>query len=101
MREQLFLQIVNRSIDASIAMAAVLCVRLLLRPLPRKYSYALWGVVLFRLFFTGGALRSVVSLIPSRSIWRCAPRPPLPACRSLIKSSPRLCSPIGHPRLSA
>lgn len=65
MREQLFLQIVNRSIDASIAMAAVLCVRLLLRPLPRKYSYALWGVVPFRLFFTGGALRSVVSLIPS------------------------------------
>ena len=64
--EQLFLHILNRSIAASIAAAAVLLVRLLfLRRLPRKYAYALWGVVLFRLCFLGTGLDSVLSLIPS------------------------------------
>ena len=64
--EQLFLQVLNRSIAASIAAAAVLLVRMLfLRRLPRKYAYALWGVVWFRLCFLGTGLDSVLSLIPS------------------------------------
>ena len=47
--EQLFLQIVNMSITASWIILAVLVLRLVLRRAPKKYSYALWSVVAFRL----------------------------------------------------
>ena len=47
--EPAFLQILNMSITASYVTLAVLLVRLLLRRLPKRYSYALWSVVAFRL----------------------------------------------------
>ncbi len=45
----IFLKVVNMSLTASVAIAAVLLLRLLLRKAPKLYSYVLWGVVLFRL----------------------------------------------------
>jgi len=47
--EALFLKILNMSITASWIILAVLALRLLLRKAPKKYSYALWSVVAFRL----------------------------------------------------
>lgn len=46
---QLFLQIINMSITAGYVILAVLLIRLLLKKAPKKYSYALWSVVAFRL----------------------------------------------------
>lgn len=45
----LFLKILNMSITASYVILAVIFVRFLLKKAPKKYSYALWSVVLFRL----------------------------------------------------
>lgn len=42
-------RILNMSLTGSIVIAAVLLARLLLRRSPKKYAYALWAVVLFRL----------------------------------------------------
>jgi len=47
--EALFLKILNMSITASYVILAVILLRLLLRNAPRKYSYALWAAVGFRL----------------------------------------------------
>ena len=47
--EPAFLQLFNMSITASYVILAVLLVRLLFRRLPKRYSYALWAVVAFRL----------------------------------------------------
>ncbi|GGG65424.1 M56 family metallopeptidase [Paenibacillus radicis (ex Gao et al. 2016)] len=47
--ELLFLKMLNMSITATYVIAAVLLFRLLLRRAPKKYSYLLWAVVLFRL----------------------------------------------------
>lgn len=44
-----FSQLLEMSITASIVIIAVLIVRCLLQRLPKKYSYCLWAVVLFRL----------------------------------------------------
>lgn len=46
---QLFLQIINMSITASYVILAVLVIRFRLKKAPKKYSYALWSVVAFRL----------------------------------------------------
>lgn len=46
---QLFLQIINMSITASYVICAVLIIRFLLKKAPKKYAYALWSVVAFRL----------------------------------------------------
>lgn len=46
---ELFLGIVNMSITASVVIAVVLILRLLLSRAPKGYSYLLWGIVLFRL----------------------------------------------------
>lgn len=46
---ELFPQIINMSMTASIIILAVLCVRLFLKNAPKIFSYALWAVVLFRL----------------------------------------------------
>ena len=59
--EQLFLKILNMSITASYAILAVLLARLLLKKAPKKYSYALWSVVGFRLVCPV-SFRSVLSL---------------------------------------
>ena len=45
----LFLKILNMSITAGYVILAVLIIRLLLKRFPKKYSYFLWSVVLFRL----------------------------------------------------
>ena len=42
-------RILNMSLTGSIVIAAVLLARFLLRRSPKKYAYALWAVVLFRL----------------------------------------------------
>ncbi len=47
--EALFLKIVNMSFTASYVIAVILLIRLLLKRAPRKYAYALWAIVLFRL----------------------------------------------------
>ncbi|WP_158602403.1 M56 family metallopeptidase [Cohnella endophytica] len=56
--EMLFLKLLNMSITATYVILAVLLIRLLLKRAPKKYSYLLWVVVLFRLVcpvsFTSG-----------------------------------------------
>ncbi|QHQ60403.1 penicillin binding protein [Anaerocolumna sedimenticola] len=47
--ETLFLNIFNMSITAGYVILAVLLIRFLLKKAPKKYSYLLWSVVLFRL----------------------------------------------------
>ncbi len=47
--EDFFLSILNMSMRAGAVILFVLLARLLMRKLPRRYSYALWIVVLFRL----------------------------------------------------
>ncbi len=45
----IFLQILKMSISASYVVLAILLIRFLLKKAPKKYSYALWSVVAFRL----------------------------------------------------
>ena len=47
--ETVFLSIVSMSITAGYVILAVMLARLLLKNAPKKYSYALWGAVAFRL----------------------------------------------------
>lgn len=47
--DYMFLDILNMSLLASLVIVAVLLARLLLRGAPKRFSYALWAVVLFRL----------------------------------------------------
>ena len=47
--EPAFMQLLNMSITAGYVILAVLLARLLMRRLPKRYSYALWAVVAFRL----------------------------------------------------
>lgn len=49
MIQRIFLQVLNRSFPAGVVILAVLLARLLLKRFPKIFSYALWGVVLFRL----------------------------------------------------
>ena len=49
MTEQLFIRILNMSLTGSIVILAVMVMRILLRKMPRIFSYCLWLVVLFRL----------------------------------------------------
>lgn len=46
---EVFLQIVYMSLLSGVVIVAVLAARLLLRRAPKLFSYALWGIVLFRL----------------------------------------------------
>lgn len=47
--ERLFSCVFNMSLTASVVILLVLLLRLVLRKAPKVFSYALWGVVLFRL----------------------------------------------------
>lgn len=47
--EMIFLQLLNMSITAGYVILAVLAARLLIRRLPKIYSYVLWSIVGFRL----------------------------------------------------
>lgn len=66
MLEKVFLQILNMSFTSGIVILLVLAVRLLLRKAPKIYSYALWGVALFRLVCPF-SLESVLSLLPAKA----------------------------------
>jgi len=59
-----FIAILNMSITASVVALAVMLVRIPLRKAPKIFSYALWGVVLFRLVFPF-SIESVFGLIPT------------------------------------
>ncbi len=61
--EQLFLDVVNLSVTASWVIAIVLLLRLILKPVPKKYVCLLWFVVLFRLLCPV-TLESEFSLVP-------------------------------------
>jgi len=63
MLDTIFLQLYDMSKIASIVILAVLLVRLFLRRAPKVFSYALWGVVLFRLLCPI-SIEAPVSLIP-------------------------------------
>lgn len=47
--DAVFSQIFNMSLTGSVVILCVLAVRLLLKKAPKKFAYALWAVVLFRL----------------------------------------------------
>lgn len=49
MKVSLFYEILHMSVTASIAIVIALCCRRVLKKAPKIFSYALWGVVLFRL----------------------------------------------------
>lgn len=64
--EQIFIKILNMSLNASFVIIAVLFLRLLFKKLPKKYSYVLWLIVFLR-FLWPFTLESVVSLLPVTS----------------------------------
>ncbi|MCM1264071.1 MAG: M56 family metallopeptidase [Butyrivibrio sp.] len=64
--EQVFIDILNMSLTAGIAVLAVLVIRLLLKKAPKIFSYALWAVVLFRLLCPF-SFSSAVSLLGALS----------------------------------
>lgn len=64
MLDNLFLQILNMSFTASIVILFVLGARLLLKKVPKIFSYALWSVVLFRLVCPF-SFESLISLLPN------------------------------------
>ncbi|MCG9968686.1 M56 family metallopeptidase [Pelotomaculum terephthalicicum JT] len=62
-----FLQVLNMSLTASYVILFVLAARLLLKKAPKIFSYALWGVVLFRLTcpFSFESLFSLFAINPN------------------------------------
>lgn len=66
--EKLVLMVLGMSLEAAVAVCAVLLLRFLFRRLPRSYSYALWFLVLFRLLCPV-TLSSSLSLMPG-STWQ-------------------------------
>jgi beta-lactamase regulating signal transducer with metallopeptidase domain len=78
-----FITILNMSITASFVALAVILARFPLRKAPKKFSYVLWGVVLFRLFFPF-SIESAFSLIPtvSYSMPQSFVAPPSPAIQA-------------------
>ncbi len=61
----IFLKVLNMSMTASYIILAVIIARLLLRRAPKKYSYALWAVALFRLVCPV-SFKSVISIFALR-----------------------------------
>lgn len=59
------IRLLNMSFTAGCICIIVMILRVLLRRLPKIYSYALWGIVIFR-FLCPFTLESVVSLLPFR-----------------------------------
>ena len=47
--EKVFIEVLNMGLTASVMIAGVFIVRLLLKKAPKIYSYVLWSIVLFRL----------------------------------------------------
>lgn len=63
MLNTVFLKILEMSLAASLAIAVILLVRLCLRRVPKVISYALWGIVLFRLLCPI-SIETAVSILP-------------------------------------
>lgn len=63
---ELFLTILGMSIKASYAILFVILIRVFLKKAPKAISYALWGVVAFRLIFPF-SIKSIFSLMPRSS----------------------------------
>ncbi|MBS4201175.1 hypothetical protein KHA93_16165 [Bacillus sp. FJAT-49732] len=84
---ELFLSVLDMSLTASYVILVVILIRLLLKKAPKVISYALWGVVAFRLVvpFT---FESVFSLLP-----RNRERNPIPQ-DSIHQQSPQINSGI-------
>lgn len=66
MLEKLFLQVLNMSFTGAIVIAFVLLFRLLLKKVPKSFSYGLWAVVLFRLVCPF-SFESTLSLLPIKA----------------------------------
>ncbi|HEY9061865.1 MAG TPA: M56 family metallopeptidase [Pseudobacteroides sp.] len=60
---ELFLTVLNMSLTASYVILFVILIRLLLKKVPKVISYALWGVVAFRLIIPF-SFESILSLMP-------------------------------------
>ena len=60
---ELFLSVLNMSLTASYVIIVVILIRLLLKKAPKVISYALWGVVAFRLTIPF-SFESIFSLMP-------------------------------------
>ena len=67
MLERVFLHLLNMSFTGGIVILAVMLLRLLLKKAPRRFSYLLWAVVLFRLLcpFTLESAFSLVRVNPA------------------------------------
>ncbi|WP_063892677.1 M56 family metallopeptidase [Paenibacillus sp. Leaf72] len=84
---ELFLSVLNMSLTASYVILVVILIRLLLKKAPKVISYALWGVVAFRLVVPV-TFESVYSLLP-----RNGDRNPIPQA-SMPQQSPQINSGI-------
>ena len=60
---EIFLSVLNTSLTASYVIIFVILIRLLLKKSPKVISYALWGVVAFRLTIPF-SFESMLSLMP-------------------------------------
>lgn len=67
MLDKLFVSVLNMSLIGSYAIVFVLIARLLLKKVPKIFSYALWSIVLFRLLCPF-SFESVLSLIPTEEV---------------------------------
>ncbi len=65
MKFTLFYEILNMSLSASIIILVILCIRKLIKKMPKIFSYILWGVVLFRLLCPI-SFEAPISIIPER-----------------------------------
>lgn len=109
--EQLFIAILNMSLAAGVIILAVILIRLLLKKVPRIFSYALWVIVLFRLlcpfsfssaFSLLGFLRSEPAIqgrmtyIPENIGYQMTPTVnlPIPALNDMVNGS----LPAGNPQ---
>ena len=63
MLDSIFMQVLDMSKTASIVILVVLLARLLLKKVPKVFSYALWAVVLFRLLCPV-TFEAAVSIMP-------------------------------------
>jgi len=63
MLDRIFMQILDMSLQASVVILVVLLARLLLKRAPKRFSYVLWMVVLFRLLCPV-SIEAPISILP-------------------------------------
>lgn len=66
MLERLFLEILNMSFTASFVICFVMITRLLLKRVPKIFTYVIWSIVLFRLICPF-SIESIMSLMPANT----------------------------------